>query len=589
MPIIWYNGSMKLFDLTLENALDGAEELFVQGAPKGAVIRLKDGETASFGTYFNLLSEMYAKYCGTDEAALALEADGNYRLDFYSYTKKGEKLIKSAICKGQCYEKVPLERHASGGFVYFTITAIGGCTLHGGCWATENEPQRKAKIGMVICTYRREEFVEANLKRIAEGLDRHPEMTDALHVFVIDNAGTLDLAESDFYTVVKNRNLGGSGGFTRGICEVCADSSFTHFLLTDDDIYFDFNALERTYLLLCALLPEYGKATVGGAMLTLEKPCNQHEFGGLYDDLKPLPINNGLDMREKANLLKNENAKKPDFFGWWYCCMPTDTVQKYGLPMPFFIKRDDVEYCIRAMRDPIITSGIAVWHRDFTGKYSTVLEYYRRNEVVTGALVKRGGRLKNAVRFAYFAFKNFTLKNYAAAELLIRGYEDFFRGPQFFYTADSQELNDELREFAPKWHSPEDIFEQCGVLPDEEMCGEEKRTGAARNVLRTLMAVESFAPSFLFSKKPAVTTATNPRATDGFFRRTVIHFDPAQNKGFVCTLDTKLRRALRRRAAKIFFRLIFSFGKIRKLYLKNADKMCSRENWNRLFFPAGKN
>ena len=211
---------MKLFDLVLENTLDGAEELYVQGAraAEGA-IALSDGESVSFRTYFNILSEEYARLCGIGSATLELEAEGDFRLDMFRYTSGGEKPIGSVFCSGNCSEEVPLEGKDAG-YIYFTVTALGKCRVTGGRWTVQKQPEREVKIGMVICTYRRESFVETNIARIAEGLKSRPYMADRLHVFIVDNAGTLRLPESSFYTVIKNRNLGGSGGFTRGMRRV---------------------------------------------------------------------------------------------------------------------------------------------------------------------------------------------------------------------------------------------------------------------------------------------------------------------------------------------------------------------------------
>lgn len=62
--------------------------------------------------------------------------------------------------------------------------------------------------------------------------------------------------------------------------------------------------------------------------------------------------------------------------------------------MPFFIKGDDVEYGMRAAEELILMSGIAVWHQDFAGKYTGILEYYiKRNLAIVSSLWCDAGRL----------------------------------------------------------------------------------------------------------------------------------------------------------------------------------------------------
>lgn len=573
---------MKLFDLVLENTLDGAEELYVQGAraAEGA-IALSDGESVSFRTYFNILSEEYARLCGIGSATLELEAEGDFRLDMFRYTSGGEKPIGSVFCSGNCSEEVPLEGKDAG-YIYFTVTALGKCRVTGGRWTVQKQSEREVKIGMVICTYRRESFVETNIARIAEGLKSRPYMADKLHVFIVDNAGTLRLPESSFYTVIKNRNLGGSGGFTRGICAVCDDPSFTHFLLTDDDISFDFGVTERTLLLLSALTPEHAGATLGGAMLTLEKPWMQYECGGKYDGLRFKVINSRLDMRKPQSLLKIQRPEKPDYYGWWYCCMPVSSVKEHGLPMPFFIKGDDVEYCMRAAGEKISLSGIGVWHQDFAGKYTGTLEYYtKRNLAAVSAMRCRAGGFKPAVRFAYFMFKSLLLKNYSCAQALYEAYEDFMKGPRFFMESDPEEINAHIRALENSICDAEETERVCGGRPQVREWDPDKRSEFFRCLF---LALENYLPAFMFSEKVAVTDMGNPIAADCFLHRTVVHYDKKSGRGMILSLDVKKRRELRRKTFKVFFGLLFRYGKMKKLYRAGADEMCSRKNWDRLFF-----
>ncbi len=567
----------------LEEPQAGAEGLCVQGArAEGGVVCLADGESASFRTYFNILSLEYARCCGISSATLEIDAEGAFVLEVFECTRAGDRLLKSTEHDGSAAEEVPLENGNGGGYIWFTVRAKGGCRISGGRWLADKRPERRIKTGMVICTYRRESFVAANLARIAEGLKARPYMAEALHVFVIDNAGTLDLPESGFYTVIKNRNLGGSGGFTRGICEVCADSSFTHFLLTDDDISFDFNVLERTHLLLSALTPEHANATLGGAMLTLEQPWMQYECGGKYDGLRFKVINSRLDMRKPQSLLKIQRPETPDYYGWWYCCMPASSVEKYGLPMPFFIKGDDVEYGMRAAEEKLSVSGIGVWHQDFAGKYTGTLEYYtKRNLAAVSAMRCKAGGFKPAVRFAYFMFKSLLLKNYACAQALYEAYEDFMKGPGFFISSDPEEINAHVRALENRLCDAEEIEKACGGKPSPRKWDPDKRSEFFRCLF---LALENYLPAFVFSKKTAVTDMGNPIAADCFLKRTVVHYDEKSGKGMILELDTKKRRDLRRKTFRVFFGLLFGYGKMKKLYRAGAREMCSRKTWDRLFF-----
>ena len=86
-------------------------------------------------------------------------------------------------------------------------------------------------------------------------------------------------------------------------------------------------------------------------------------------------------------------------------------------------------------------NGVAVWHQDFAKKISPALEYYKRNEAVTSAVKLDCSRFKVIVHFCYYAFKHLTMKNYNCAELLLKGYDDFLKGPDFFTSADPEKFS----------------------------------------------------------------------------------------------------------------------------------------------------
>ena len=582
---------MKLYDIRFGNNTEGADGLFVKGGEydrASDVLRLRTGETADFGTYFNLLPyPQYRKYCDAKKFTLVLEGKGNYRTEIYLRHKDGTKsLLSSHVCNGGCFTETDCSSAEEGGYLYFTISAEEDCILTGGAWLAAKEEENRVKIGMIICTYRREGFVSANIARIAAAMEKSSVWKERMHVFIVDNAQSLKLEESDFYTVIPNRNLGGSGGFARGMYELDKDPSFTHFLLMDDDINFDFATVERTYHLLCALTKEHKNASVGGAMLVLERPNEQYEFGGKYDGLRFRLINSGLDMRKTSSLIKNQNAAKPDYNAWWYCCMPTSSVKKFGLPMPFFIKGDDVEYGMRAAEEMILMSGIAVWHQDFAGKYTGILEYYiKRNLAVVSLLWCGGGGFKSAVRFVYFMFKNLLLKNYNCVQVIYEAYEDFMKGPAFFLENDSEEVNDRIRRFAQSISSAEDVEALFGGKPDVKVRKPDKK----REFFRCLfLAVENYLPSFMFSKKPAATDMGNPSAADCFMKKTIVHYNKDTGRGIILTLDVKRRREMRRKTYKVFFGILFKYGEMKKTYRAGKEKMYSRENWERMFFAQNK-
>ena len=76
-------------------------------------------------------------------------------------------------------------------------------------------------------------------------------------------------------SIVPNPNVGGAGGFARGMLEALAGGA-THVLLMDDDVHVSPESFKRTYNLLSLVKNCYKQAFLNGAMLSLEEPNLQY-------------------------------------------------------------------------------------------------------------------------------------------------------------------------------------------------------------------------------------------------------------------------------------------------------------------------
>ncbi|MCD8372317.1 MAG: glycosyltransferase [Clostridia bacterium] len=580
---------MILFDLIFGNNVPHTGGLFYKGGAaydkNGGRLIIAGGGEADFGTYFNLFPyRVYREYCGVQKVKLELKGSGRYAVKICLMTKSGAiSVLKTEDACDNFACETDISCLPDGGYLYFTVYSKEGCELYSGSWNTDREPAKEVNIGIIICTYNREKFVRGNLERLIKGIKKEPVWQSRLHAFVIDNAKTLDLEKSPYYTVIKNRNLGGSGGFARGMLEVADSGNYTHTLLMDDDIEFDFETIKRTWTLASLLTPEHAGATIGGSMLILENPCLQQEFGGKFDGLKIRSVNGKLDMSLSQNLINNENAEKPDFNAWWYCCMPSSNVKKYGLPMPFFIKCDDIEYGVRCGSEIICCNGVAIWHSDFIGKYNPSLEYYiKRNEAMECAMRGTRSRFSVALKLLYSAHRQLLAKDYACAEKILRGYEDFIKGSGFLLSLNQpEELNAEIMAERPQYLTCGQIEKEYGFNPEKLVCEKELKPNSVFK--KALLFTENFTPAFLMKDKTGVTDAGSKIKATSYLKKSVIRYNSSTHTGYVCQFDAKKRNKLRRKAAKMFFRLIFGYGKIKKDYRENADKMCSRERWTELF------
>ena len=83
-------------------------------------------------------------------------------------------------------------------------------------------------------------------------------------MLISDNAKTLDpekiIGDTPYIQINPNRNVGGVGGFTRGIIEAMkmqSSKDISHVLLMDDDAVIQPHSLEVNYVFLSLLKEEY--------------------------------------------------------------------------------------------------------------------------------------------------------------------------------------------------------------------------------------------------------------------------------------------------------------------------------------------
>ena len=194
-------------------------------------------------------------------------------------------------------------------------------------------------------------------------------------------------------------NFGGSGGFTRGIIENLKTKINDYVLLMDDDIDLDTSVLERTYGLLCGLKDDYKESFLSGAMLRMHTPYIQHENTAYWRKIRLHSFGKDWNLTDNQVLINNEKIPDIDnqYGAWWYCCIPLERIEKIGLPLPIFIKGDDMEYGIRNNRKILHLNGIGVWHEAFENKSSVLTNYLSdRNMLIINQYSK------NCDRFTFF-------------------------------------------------------------------------------------------------------------------------------------------------------------------------------------------
>ena len=187
------------------------------------------------------------------------------------------------------------------------------------------------KVCAVIVTYNR-------VTMLKKCLDSLKQQTVSCDILVIDNDSTDSTAEylakrDDIINIRLDKNLGGAGGFNKGLRKA-VELGYDYFWLMDDDVIPDSEALEKLLLADKVLDGNYGWLS-SVPLWTDGKGCrmNKHKLSGeFYDNIGLL----------KYGLFR---ANQATFVGLF---IRRATVLSAGLPIKeFFIWGDDIEFTRR--------------------------------------------------------------------------------------------------------------------------------------------------------------------------------------------------------------------------------------------------
>ena len=335
---------------------------------------------------------------------------------------------------------------ADGGWLWFDLEPAGELELvDAGWWSPAGaEPPRTIRATLGITTLNREDYLIPLLARIADHettasvIDRIV-VTDHGSRRVVDAAGYPEVkaALGDRLEVLEQANLGGSGGFARGMLETLARGGDAVILL-DDDVELDPESLRRLVRFAeFATVP----TIVGGHMFDMAHKSRLHAFSEGIRWRKFFWETNGEPRHDLAssNLRSTpwlHRRADADYNGWWMCLIPAQVLRERGLAMPFFIKWDDAEYGVRAgaAGTPTVTlPGAGVWHVSWENKDDTVDwqgYFHARNRLVAALLHSPYPDGGSVVRANFdISVKQLLALEYGAAKLRIEAFRDVLSGP----------------------------------------------------------------------------------------------------------------------------------------------------------------
>ena len=443
---------------------------------------LHEGGIISSNSYFNSFYEkFYTKYTTLSSIYYLLKLEGDFKVSVYREVNgKNTKEIISQENFEKCQFSDPVKilpinllQHENAGRIYFEIICSSEQGAFKEAWiATDENKTREVSLGIIICTFKKEVYIKNTLTTIFQ--DKLLQTND-FKIFVVDNGRSLN--EADFreprLKLIPNKNAGGSGGFTRGLLEALEENVYSHFLLMDDDIELESECIYRLFSLY-----EYANVdfAVAGGMLNLYKKHMLYEAGATYnEDSKTrgfapgslTAVNNNLDLRDASSLNRLLLEEDIDFGGFWFFSFSKEVVEKIKLPLPLFIKIDDVEFCLRikGLGSKILAfPSIAVWHQPASAKNLNWENYYYiRNDLITYAIHFSIGYMDTVKHFTKVIIHYLLRFDYDYVAMLIKSFEDYIKGPDFIKNSEPENLHSNILKLSQSYKSQNEIDKLAGI------------------------------------------------------------------------------------------------------------------------------
>ncbi|WP_378735836.1 glycosyltransferase [Nocardia brasiliensis] len=562
------------------------------------VLRLEKGAAAHTNTYFGRFAASYWQRWTTVtevRAAMVLDVTKKARVRLVASDIAGHRRIidtAQVTANGPLTLTAPLDQYVDGGAIWLEFDAIGGdLGITEVSWTTV-APDRIRPVAIAICTFNRAEDCAHTVAALASD----EVVLDAIDAVYVVDQGT-DLVENrpryqevvpvfgDKLRYIRQPNLGGAGGFTRGLYEVSAANEHADVILMDDDILCE----PETVLRLNAFANMTVEPTlVGAQMLFLLNP-DYLNVGAEEVHLQELRHGQKVPKAlRNTSMLKRNQERRVDagYNAWWTCLIPAEVVAKIGLPVPIFFQWDDVEYGIRARENGFVTVTLpnaAVWHADFYWKdYDDWARYFStRNSLIVGSLhTDLNGKAITRKLFRELA-EQLVAMQYGLVHTTLQGIEDFLQGPKVLRDGGIAAL---AAARGSRADYPETIKHPASTPPVRS--GDIQLRRATGEPSRPMLVLIKRAINQWFGRtQHGIIGVTREDAHwwhVSLFDHVVVT-DASQSGVRVRQRDKARARQLLRRTIRVLRRLRRELPALQQQYRAAVPELTSRANWERLY------
>lgn len=451
-------------------------------------LTLNDRGHMSGCTFFNAFPASYwRRWTAVKTVRFTASIVGNAKISIFRSTGRGliypvaERVVQTEDSAVSVCVDVPMVGLMDGGYFWFDAESLDGpVTVTDAAWAVPRSArtaEHDTSMSIAITTFNRAAYCMNQLRAIA-GSSALRKRLDT--VYCTDQGSDLVCEQEGFtevsadlgkqLTYIQQANLGGSGGFSRGMYETVKAGDSDFVLLLDDDAVSEPESILRSIQ-----FSDYTirPVLVGGGMFHLDNRTMLYTQGerinpqrmwmypsksmGYNHDFSVEPLRDSPDRHQRID---------EDFNGWWMCLIPVAVMRKIGLSLPVFIKFDDIEYGLRAGKagfPTVCLPGVAVWHQAWHDKdpARSWEEYFTERNRWIAALLTYPDTPPRMLLETLYGDASLGLRFvYSAMALHHMALKDIMRGPQYLVDCLPTKLG-EVRELRAQYPDAqvEDSFE----------------------------------------------------------------------------------------------------------------------------------
>ncbi|MEG2251332.1 MAG: glycosyltransferase [Bacilli bacterium] len=541
-------------------------------------INLENNEFFETNTYFNCVSvDKLKRHTNIKDIACWFEFKGYVKISFFNLDNdlKNTKLFEVELdAKEKEIKKIDIVQwdFLSEGLLYFRIDVLSELELFNFYYSTESCEINNVKLAIVITHFNRQDYLLPALKRIQADIINNYENID---VIVSDNSQNLGFEDNDRIKVYKNKNYGGSGGFTFGLLKAM-EKGYTHCLFMDDDASTESECILRTYDILSFIREK--NIAISGSMLYEKESNILHESGArIKNGIEA--INCGLDLKLVESLIINDVDEKIEYGGWWFFAFSLSDVDV--LPYPFFVKGDDMCFSVSNNFEILTINGICSWQEDFLVKHNAFSQYLSsRSWAVLNLLsIDQRGFFGFLNLYIFDIIRGLLINQYDLSRIALLAYRDLiFDGNLWLDNIDMVVKREQIIKMVKyEKYLPNDLdFSYLEVNYGKKKIVEEC---FFRKVVRIFTFNGLLIPSVFFSKETLIVPKNYFRLSEVFLRKNVLYVDLNNNTAFKVVHNKFVILFYLFYFLLMFCVLVFSYPILKKSYKKKYADLTKKEFW----------